>query len=138
MIWWQHLVKKGILQLAREHKREMNKERQGQLNLLLVRQAWLASELLKGDLSYYTALEEVKLQISHWFYEESEKIILLSRAHDINMNGKVRVYHHDLHRKFKQISAILKLETPSGIVEGHEDCAAAVEKHCQRHNGPRN
>ena len=55
MTWWQHLVKKGILQLAREHKREMNKERQGQLNLLLVRQAWLASELLKGDLSYYTA-----------------------------------------------------------------------------------
>ena len=133
MTWWQHLVKKGILQLAREHKREMNKERQGQLNLLLVRQAYLTSKLLKGDLSYYTALEEVKLRISKWFHAESEKIILLSRAHDINMNEKVRIYHHDLHRKLKQKSAILKLQTPSGIVEGHEDCAAAVEKNVADH-----
>ena len=37
MTWWQHLVKKGILQLAREQQREMNKERGGLLNLLLVR-----------------------------------------------------------------------------------------------------
>ena len=89
MTWWQHLVKKGILQLARERKREMNKERRGLLNLLLVRQAYLASKLLNGDLSCYTDLEEVKLRISDWFHRESEKIILLSRAHDINMNEKV-------------------------------------------------
>ena len=89
MTWWQHLVKKGILQLARERKREMNKERRGLLNLLLIRQAYLASKLLNGDLSCYTDLEEVKLRISDWFHRESEKIILLSRAHDINMNEKV-------------------------------------------------
>ena len=133
MTWWQHLVKKGTLQLARERKREMNKERRGQLNFLLVRQAYLTNKLLRGDLSCYTALEEVKLRISKWFNEESEKIILISRAHDINMNEKVRIYHHDLHRKLKQKSAILKLQTPSGIVEGHEDCAAAVEKSVADH-----
>ena len=49
------------------------------------------------------------------------------------MNEKVRIYHHDLHRKLKQKSAILKLQTPSGIVEGHEDCAAAVEKNVADH-----
>ena len=133
MTWWQHLVKKGILQLARERKREMSKERRGLLNLLLVRQAYLTSKLLNGDLSSYTALEEVKLRISDWYQKESEKIILLSRAHDINLNEKVRIYHHDLHRKFKHKTAILKLQTPSGIVEGHNACADAVEKSVADH-----
>merc|ERR1712004_446651 len=67
------------------------------------------------------------------YQQESEKIILLSRAHDINLNEKVRIYHHDLHRKFKQKSAILKLQTPSGIVEGHDACADAVEKSVADH-----
>ena len=133
MTWWQHLVKKGILQLARERKREMNKERRGLLNLLLVRQAYLAKKLLDGDLSCYTSLEEVKLRISDWYSKESEKIILLSRSHDINLNEKVRIYHHDLHRKLKQKSAILKLQTPLGIVEGHHACAEAVEKSVADH-----
>ena len=111
----------------------MSKERRGLLNLLLVRQAYLASKLLNGDLSSFTALEEVKLRISNWYKKESEKIILLSRAHDINLNEKVRIYHHDLHRKFKQKTAILKLQTPSGIVEGHNACADAVEKSVADH-----
>ena len=113
LIWWQHLVKKGIQHLARERARELYKQRQGYLNLLLLRQAYLASKLGGGDLSCYTALEEVKLRITKWYDEESEKIILLSRTNDMNLNEKVRIFHHDLHRKFKQRSAILKLQTPS-------------------------
>ena len=133
LTWWQHLVKKGILHLAKVRARELLKQRRGHLNLLLLRQAYLTCKVSNGDLSSLTTLSEVKLRISKWFKEESEKIILFSRANDMNFNEKVRIFHHDLHRKFKQKSAILKLQTPIGIVEGHAACAAAVEESVEAH-----
>ena len=133
LTWWQHLVKRGVLHLARVRARELLKQRRGQLNLLLLRQAYLTCKVSNGDLSCLSILSEVKLRITHWFKEESEKIILLSRANDMNFNEKVRIFHHDLHRKFKQKSAILKLQTPTGIVEGHAACAAAVEESVEAH-----
>ena len=56
-----------------------------------------------------------------------------SRAEDINTNEKVRIYHHALHRKHINRSSILKLETPTGIVEGHESCAQALEANVASH-----
>ena len=43
LIWWEKLVKPGIRRLAKARGKEMNKERRGYLNLLLVRQAYLTS-----------------------------------------------------------------------------------------------
>ena len=128
LTWWQYLVKRGIRHLAKERGRELLKQRRGQLNLLLLRQAYLTKKLSSGDLSSLTALEEVKLRVTKWYDEESKKIILTSRVQDLYFNEKVRIYHHDLHRKFKQKSSILRLQAETGeVVEGHAACAAAVE-----------
>ena len=43
------------------------------------------------------------------------------------MNEKVRIYHHDLHKKHVKRSSILKLQTEEGIIEGHAKCAAFLE-----------
>ena len=69
----------------------------------------------------------VNISISEWYNNESDKIILLSRSNDLNLNEKVRVYHHGQHLQFRKRSSILQLQTPTGIVSGHKDCAEALE-----------
>ena len=131
--WWQYLVKPGIRHLAKARSKELKKQRRGFLNLLCVRQAHLGSKVRSGDLSTLSQLAEVNLRIGKWYEEESQRIVLISRAEDINTNEKVRIYHHALHRKHINRSSILKLETPTGIVEGHESCAQALEENVASH-----
>ena len=44
------------------------------------------------------------------------------------MDEKVRIYHHDLHRKHLKRSSILKLQTEAGLLEGHEQCSSYLEQ----------
>ena len=44
------------------------------------------------------------------------------------MNEKVRIYHHDLHKKHLKRSSILKLQTEAGLMEGHDQCANYLEQ----------
>ena len=45
MIWWEELVKPGIRKLLIERGKEINREKRGKLNLLLIRQAYLVRKL---------------------------------------------------------------------------------------------
>ena len=40
---------------------------------------------------------------------------------------KVTIYHHEIHKKLIRKSAILKLQTPGGVIEGHDQCATFLE-----------
>ena len=133
LVWWQYLVKGGIKHLAKIRGKELKKERLGKLNILKVRQAYLASRINVGYTPLLTQLMEIKQKISQWYENESRSIILESRARDINENEKVRIYHHGLHAKFLKKSSILKLQTTSGIVEGHDACAKALEENVADH-----
>ena len=46
---------------------------------------------------------------------------------EVSSNERVRIFHHDLHKKHLKRSSILKLETESGLLEGHSQCAAYLE-----------
>ena len=96
--------------------------------MLLLRQAYLAKKLQGGDLSQYAELRCVQVQIQSWYEKESEKIILQSRSDEVSMDEKVRIYHHDLHRKHLKRSSILKLQTEAGLLEGHEQCSSYLEQ----------
>ena len=58
---------------------------------------------------------------------ESAKVILQSKSDDVSKSEKVRIYHHDLHKKSMKRSAILKLQTEHGLLEGHDECANYLE-----------
>ena len=75
----------------------------------------------------------VNILISEWYVNESNNIIILSRSNDMNLNEKVRVYHHGQHLQFRKRSSILQLQTPKGIVSGHSDCAEALENNVFNH-----
>ena len=45
MKWWEVVVKPGIKKLLVDRGREMTKEKQGVLNLLLIRQAYLVRKV---------------------------------------------------------------------------------------------
>ena len=49
-------------------------------------------------------------------------------AEEHQSEGKVRIYHHELHRKQIRKSSILKLETANGVLLGHKACAEYLEK----------
>ena len=122
--WWEILVKPGIKKLAIKRSKELNREKRGELNFL---QAYLARKLQCGDLGKYADLRCVQVEIESWYQKESEKILLQSRSDEVGMNEKVRIYHHDLHKKHLKRSSILKLQTETGLVEGHEECSNYLE-----------
>ena len=49
------------------------------------------------------------------------------------MNEKVRIYHHGLHAQFRKRSSITMLETETGIKNGHDECAKALEENVAKH-----
>jgi hypothetical protein len=73
-------------------------------------------------------LREVQMLIVEWFEDESSKIAIQSRVEDIEQSEKVRIFHHEQHRKHFKRSAILKLKTEEHvIIEGHKECATYLE-----------
>ena len=58
LTWWMLLVKPGIRKLALQRSKEINRERRGELNLLMLRQAYLTRLLQLGQ------LEKLGAQIS--------------------------------------------------------------------------
>ena len=105
----------------------MNKERRNNLNLLLVRQAYLTTKVQQGNMQKLAELKKVQLLIEKWYDEECAKVAQQARADDIQQSEKIRIYHHELHQKLIRKSAILKLETENGLVEGHQACSSYLE-----------
>ena len=66
--------------------------------------------------------------IELWYSKESSKVKFQSLADEHQTEEKVRIYHHELHRKKIRKSSILKLETASGTLVGHKACAEYLEK----------
>ena len=54
-------------------------------------------------------------------------MILQSKSDDVSRSEKVRIYHHDLHKKNMKRSSILKLQTEHGLLEGPDECACYLE-----------
>ena len=50
-----------------------------------------------------------------------------ARSGEVDTNEKVRIYHHELHKKHIKRSSILKLQTDDGMKEGHDKCASYLE-----------
>ena len=125
--WWELIVKPGIKKLAIQRSKELNQEKHGHLNLLLLQQAYLAKKLLAGDLSQYSKLRGVQLEIEAWYQKESEKVVLQSICTEVSRSEKVRIFHHGLHKTHLKRSSILKLQTEAGLLEGHAMCPDYLE-----------
>ena len=126
--WWEHLVKPGVKKLAQKRGREMSREKHEELNLLRLRQGYLNRKLMNGQNWRLTELKAVHVSIENWYSNESNKIKFQSQASEYQQEEKVRIYHHDLHRKRIKKSFILKLETAAGTLEGHQACADYLEQ----------
>mgnify|MGYP002637546871 FL=1 len=127
LLWWEYLVKTGIKQLALARTKELKKQKMGKLNILKLRQVNLTQKVNNMQMNFLAELKLVNLLISEWYKNESSMIHLLSRSNDLNLNEKVRIYHHGQHQQFIKRSATLQLQTPAGIVTGHLECAKALE-----------
>ena len=127
LTWWEELVKKGVRKIALERGKEMNWERRGALNLLFLRQSYLGRQLHSGMRNFLEEYLVVQSDIQRWYEEESSKIILQARTDECSFSEKVRIYHHELHRKRVVKSSILKLQTELGLLEGHEACSRYLE-----------
>ena len=62
--------------------------------------------------------------------DPGEKLIIKTRTDEISVSESARLYHHELHKKQKQIkkTSILQLQTVAGLIEGHLACADYLEK----------
>ena len=72
-------------------------------------------------------MKAVHGSIDSWYSRESRKVKFQSQVSEYQHDEKVRIYHHELHRKRIKKTSILKLETVSGVLEGHQACAAFLE-----------
>ena len=128
LLWWEHLVKPGVKKLSQKRGRELTREKHEELNLFRLRQGYLNRKLMNGQTWRLTELKAVHASIENWYSTESNKIKFQSQASEYQQEEKVRIYHHDLHRKRIKKSFILKLETAAGTLEGHQACADYLEQ----------
>ena len=128
LLWWEVVVKPGIRKLGMLRGKQMVKDSRSELNLLLVRQAYLNRKVKLGHNINLRELRTVHSLIHQWYQRQCEKIKLESRASEFQESEKVTIYHHEIHQKLVRKSAILKLQTPDGLLEGHDQCAAFLER----------
>ena len=81
--------------------------------MIQIKQTFLTRQV-SSDAHVLTELSVINLLITAWYENESQKIILISRARDINLDEKVRIYHQSLHATFMKRSTITKLVTEKG------------------------
>ena len=126
--WWELIVKPGLKSLLINRSKEINKEKNGRLNILLIRQAYLVSKIQGGDLNKLGELKQIQIEVQQWYERDCHKIKLQAKAEEINKNENVRIYHHELHAKHIRKTSILKLDTECGSLTGHDACARYLEK----------
>ena len=128
LVWWENIVKPGIKKLAQTRSREISKQVKGELNLFRLRQIYLNRKLSLGELWRLPELKKVHLQIEEWYNKECNKIKYQSQVAEHLFDEKVRIYHHELHKRRTRKTSILKLQTPTGMIEGHTACSEFLEK----------
>ena len=122
------LVKPGIKKIGIERAKEINKEKKEELNLLLLRQVYLVRKIQLKQMDRLGELKTVHNLIESWYKRESEKIQHQSRVTEFQESEKTSIYHHEVHKKTIKKASILQLMTEGGLLEGHEACAAFLEK----------
>ena len=127
LAWWEIVVKPGVRRLAINRSKELNKQRRSQLNCLLLKQSFFTKELQAGDLARLGQLRDIKVRIMEWYENESKKVMMQTRVDDVQQSEKVRIYHHEQHKKHIKKTAILKLQTENGLLVGHEACSSFLE-----------
>ena len=125
--WWELIVKPNIKKLLIERGRELNREKDGKLNFLLIRQSYLVRKMQSGMSHLLPQLLFVQAEIVAWHRAESEKVKLQSRCDEISSSENVRIYHHELHKKHLRRSSILKLEADGKSYSGHDECSRYLE-----------
>ena len=94
-----------------DRSKEINKDKRGVLNLLLLRQAYLIKEIqntrLQTSGNFQTDLISVQDQIQAWYSSLAEKIQHQSCVDEFQVGEQTRIYNHDIHKKHLKKSSIL-------------------------------
>ena len=130
--WWEIIVKPGIRKIAMDRSKEINIEKRERLNLLLLRQAYLVKKIQHSQQQQWgerlTELLHIQLLIQQWYRQAAEKIQHQARVEEFQVSEKTRIYHHEIHQKNIRKSSILKLQSESGLLEGHGPCSEYLEQ----------
>ena len=81
LTWWELVVKPGLRQIGLSRGKELKKEQKGELNILLIRQAYLVKNLGNEPSSslILSSLHSVQSLIRAWYKERNKKIQQQSR-----------------------------------------------------------
>ena len=110
MDWWEYLVKPKIREIAIFHSREINKNKTGRLNLLILKQLHFSKMVRLGNQDFEVQLKSTNVDIKNFFEEEAKSLQLLINMRDTTESKKTNIYHHSLHRKKVQRSSINKIQ----------------------------
>ena len=121
-------IKVEIRKLAMERNKELRKEQQMELNFLTLAQTHLSDQVLRGDMSKFSQLDEINKRIIIFFKKRAEQIKIQCGLQDIDQSEQLRVYHYEIHKRELNKRKILKLKTPEGLKQGHRECADFLNK----------
>ena len=89
LLWWEVEVKPGIRKLGMLRGKQMSKDSRAELNLLLIRQAYLNKKVKQGHTEHLVELNVVHSLIQRWYQNECEKVKVQSRASEFQDSEKV-------------------------------------------------
>ena len=102
LTWWEHLVKPGIIDVATERKKKMNKDSMLILNLLNLLQGRYTSDLLKGIAGSYEELNKINQEIQEWYQQRCQIAVQKYKKDDICQSEKIRIFHLAENKRIKR------------------------------------
>ena len=67
------------------------------------------------------------MEIRNYYEEEAKSLQLQINMRDVSESEKTNIFHHSLHRKKIQKSAILKIQEEGNILLGHKACSDLIQ-----------
>ena len=90
MSWWEMIVKPGVRKIAMSRSKEINQERREEMNLLLLRQAYLDKKIQNNNMlawsNWQTDLVSIQDQIQAFYSRLADKIKHQSRVDESERN----------------------------------------------------
>ena len=130
--FWEEVVKPGVRKIAIKREKEINQERNQELQALQLKLDFHLSRLRENDDSTFAEClsnyESAKKNLKDFYFKRAKIILYQNRAEIFDMSDTTKIYHYESLNNYIKQSCFDKIEVDNKIFESQEDIEAAVNK----------
>ena len=134
LLWWESLVKPGIIEIAIQRKRKIKENSMQCINLLNMLQGQYTSNLLKGIEGSYENLIKINQEIQEWYQLKCQIAVQQFKHDEICQSEKIRIYHLAENKRILKRTSMVKIIDEDDVTHmGHAAVVSVIENNVANH-----